>query len=267
MKNYLSIREFSRLSGIEASTLRYWDEIKLFSPVKRHPDNNYRYYTPDQIIAVNFITVLSSLDISLKTISEMENKRNPENIMELIDKQEITLDRQMHCLREAYSVIHTRRELIKQGLRADINEISVVNMPKRSMKLGQKNNYKKGENFYESFTGFCKDANNNQINLNYPIGGYHENIENFYAYPGNPDCFYSLDPEGNKTIEAGDYLVAYHNGYYGDFADFPEKIKKYAKKNNLDLYGPVYVIYLFDEICLEDRTSYLAQFCIPVKSK
>jgi len=68
MKNQLTIKEFSELSGIDASTLRYWDEIGLFSPAHRNTENNYRYYAPTQIIAINFITVLSRLNIPLKTI-------------------------------------------------------------------------------------------------------------------------------------------------------------------------------------------------------
>ena len=72
MKDFLSTQEFSKLSGIATSTLRYWDDIGLFSPRKRNPENNCRYYTPDQMIAVKFITVLSDLKIPLKIISDAE---------------------------------------------------------------------------------------------------------------------------------------------------------------------------------------------------
>ena len=80
MKDFLTVREFSKLSGIEVTTLHYWDDCGLFSPAKRDPENNYRCYTPDQIIGVNFITVLKSLNIPLKIINEIENERNPESI-------------------------------------------------------------------------------------------------------------------------------------------------------------------------------------------
>ena len=92
MKNFLTVKEFSRLSGIERTTLRYWDEIGLFSPAKRDPENNYRYYSSDQIIMVNFINVLSDLNIPLKTIGEMSGKRTPESIVRLIEQREKELD-------------------------------------------------------------------------------------------------------------------------------------------------------------------------------
>jgi effector-binding domain-containing protein len=42
----------------------------------------------------------------------------------------------------------------------------------------------------------------------------------------------------------------------------PAKMAAYAKKNALDITGPVYTIYLHDEICTQDPTKYLAQSCI-----
>ena len=75
MEKLLSIYEFSKLSGIESSTLRYWDEIGLFPPIERSSENNYRYYSPQQMVAVNFIKVLSSIDVPLKTIRETADSR------------------------------------------------------------------------------------------------------------------------------------------------------------------------------------------------
>ncbi len=87
MKDSLSVNEFSKLSGIERTTLRYWDEIGLFSPARRDPDNNYRYYSPYQIISVNFVSVLSDFNIPLKTIATERDKRTPESIVSLIERQ------------------------------------------------------------------------------------------------------------------------------------------------------------------------------------
>ena len=91
MNGLLTIKEFSELSGVEATTLRYWDDVGLFSPIMRNPDNNYRYYSMPQLIALNFITVLSDLNISLKTIGDLDKNRDPDKFIKLIDKQEVML--------------------------------------------------------------------------------------------------------------------------------------------------------------------------------
>ena len=117
MKKLLTIKDFSHFSGIEQTTLRYWDEIGLFSPIKRDPENNYRYYVPEQIITVKFISILSSLNFPLKTISGISETRSPESIVRLIEQKELEMDMEMKRLRECYSIVHARLELIRYGLR------------------------------------------------------------------------------------------------------------------------------------------------------
>ncbi len=291
MKEFLSVNEFSKLSGIEKTTLRYWDEIGLFSPVKRDPDNNYRYYSPDQLIAVHFVTVMSTLNIPLKIIDSIKKERNPKSIILLIEQQEKYLDQEMRRLQECYSVIHERRTLMLEGIRAlkgvpimpgsELNGalpaggiieksepvIDVVHMEEQSGILGPPNEFGEGEDFHDPFSRFGMKANELRINLSYPIGGFHETPEGFINEPGRPDRFISLDPMGNHKRPAGNYLVAYARGYYGRFGDLPEKIKAYTAENDLTLNGPVYTVYVHDEICIDDPSKYLVQVCVAASKR
>jgi len=264
MKEFLSIKEFSKLSGIETTTLRYWDEIGLFSPAIRNPLNNYRCYSPGQVIAANFITVMSSLNVPLKEIAKVEDERNPASIMELIEQQEKFLDKEMMRLRECYSIIHTRRELINCGMKADESKISVMKRDETEIILGPPAEFGEDKAFYEPFMQFCRLAKDLRINLDFPIGGYFECMEDFLQAPGQPSCFFSLDPTGNKTWAGGEYLVGYARGYYGELGDLPKRMAIYAQENSLACFGPVYCTYLFDEICFKDPSQYLVQVAVLV---
>jgi len=268
MKDFLSIKEFSELSGIEPTTLRYWDDIGLFSPEKRDPDNGYRYYSPLQIIAVNFVTVLRNLGISLKAISQIEGTREPDTVMNLVEQQEFLLDKEIRKLQEAHSVIHTRRALIQAGQRADVSQISVDNLPERMLILGPPNEeFQEAGDFFPPFIDFCNHADTLRINLNYPIGGYYTGLETFCAAPAEPQRFFSWDPNGNTARKAGEYMVAYSYGHYGDFDDAPQRMSAYAQKHNLTCKGPVYCIYLFDEVSTKDPSRYLSQISVEVSRK
>lgn len=264
MKDFLSVREFSRLTGIEVSTLHYWDEIGLFSPIKRNPSTNYRYYSPEQLITVNFISVLSSLQIPLKTIGVMKSERNPENIVSLIAEQERKLDLELRRLHDCYSIVHTRSELIRLGMQADPSGIMITELRDTAMVVGERNEWKEDESFYGNFMQFCKTAKTLRIELGYPIGGSHESFDRFLAAPGKPDNFFSLDPTGGVIRKAGTYLVAHAVGYYGELENLRDRVADYAKQHSLTLTGPVYIVYLLDEVCVTEPDKYLAQMSVAV---
>jgi len=269
MNGLLTIKEFSKFSGIEATTLRYWDQIGLFSPTVRDTGNKYRYYSPEQIILANFITVLSNLEVPLKTISELK-ERSPEKIISLIERQEKKLDMEMQRLRECYSVIHMRREMMNYGTRM-LNQmtgpqmITVARLESSKFIMGPRNEFKEGEGFYESFMNFCDKADEMRLNLNLPIGAMHESIDSFMNNPSEPEFFCSLDPTGNKTFAEGEYLTGFTRGYYGQLGEMPSAMAAYAEENALALHGPVYSMYLHDEISVSDPAQFLVQISIAVR--
>lgn len=261
----LSIKEFSEFTGIKQSALRYYDEIGLFSPTLRG-ENGYRYYSCQQIITVNLINVLASLDIPRKKITELERSRTPERILELFSDQEGKLNEQLRQISDSYSVINTFRKLIEEGLNADTGIIQRCQAICLPITLGPPNQFDENEQFYQPFVNYCDYAKEHGVNLSYPIGGYYKDIDSFAHTPAQPDNFFSLNPLGKDTRPAGDYLVGYTRGYYGDMGDIPQKLYDYAKNNDLVLAGSVYAIYLQDEICLANSDNYLVQISARIKS-
>ena len=267
MKDLLSIQAFSKLTGVEASTLRYWDEIGLFSPIKRNPENNYRYYSIAQILALNFITTLSELEIPLKTIAELRKERDPDNLLNLLEKQERKLDMELRALRQRSSIIHARQELIRYGVKVDETQISVLHRDDKALILWPRNEYNEGDTFIEPLAAFITHSGEQRVNLSFPVGGYWDNIESFMKEPSRPDHFFSIDPVGTHIRKAGKYLIGFARGYYSELGDLPERMDTYLKEKSLIASGPVYVMYLHEEICTHDPSQYLSQSCVAVSKK
>jgi len=261
----LSIKDFSEFSGVSQTTLRYYDEIGVLPPAMRGK-NNYRYYTPMQIIILNFINVLIDLGVPLAKIKDVSEHRTPQIMVELLGTQEDILDARLHELRTAYSILHTYRKSIQTGLLADENFIGVKEMNEVKLVEGPQNDFRDSESFYLAFIAFCNSAEKHRINLRYPIGGVHDSMEGFLQAPSEPHRFYSLDPCGNTTRPGGKYLVGYHRGYYGQFGDLPEKFDKYAKDNGLIYTGPVYSHYLLDEVSVANPHNYLSRVIVRLKA-
>lgn len=268
MKEFLSIKEFSNLTGVETSTLRFWDEIGLFSPAKRDPENNYRYYTLAQATTVNFISVLSDLHLPLKEIVEFKEQRDPEKFMKLLERKERELDMELRALRERSSYIHTRRELIGYGLRVDENEITILPREDKAFILWPRNKYTNDEETYiEPLAAFINKVDDYRINLKFPVGGFWDSLQSFFDKPSQPDRFISVDPVGNHIRKEGDYLIGFTRGYYGDMGDLPSRMEEYVTENGIETTGPFYVMYLHDEISTKDPTQYLAQSCVAIAKK
>jgi len=262
----LSIKEFSDFTGLSESTLRYYDKIGLLSPVCRG-ENRYRYYTPFQTIMINFIKVLSSLGVSLSVIRTMSNERTPQRMLALLAQQEKKLNMRLVDLQTTYSIIHTFRDNIQTGISVEENDIGVQEMEEICFALGQVNDFANSKTFYGPFMRFCSQAHENKINLKYPIGGYYETLDVFLKEPSQPTRFFSLDPSGDNRRKAGKYLVAYQKGYYGELEAVPKKLLAYAKKHNITLSGPLFVIYLLDEVSVINHTQYLSQVMVGVSKK
>jgi DNA-binding transcriptional MerR regulator/effector-binding domain-containing protein len=262
----LSIRDFSDFTGVNQSTLRYYDEIGLL-PAAWRGENNYRYYTPFQIIKLNYINVLIELGIPLSAIKEMDQVRTPENVTDLLSRQEVKLDRRLDELRSAYSIIHTYRNNIQHGLMARDGLIRIEELDEKHYVLGGVNNFIDGDTFYNEFIRFCKSADENRINLRYPVGGFHDSFSAFTEASGRPSRYFSLDPIGNNVQPGGKYLVAYKQGFYGEFGDVAQRMTDCAEELELIFTGPVFVVYLLDEISMTEPEQYLSQIISPVSPR
>ena len=259
----LTIKKFSDYTGIKQSTLRHYDEIGLFKPTLR-TENGYRYYSAQQTISVNLIIVLTNAGITVKTIKDFIEHRTPEQIFTLLQGQIPELNRELSRIQHAYSIIHTYSEMIKEGIHADIKKISVRLMPKTFIELGPINDFSSGY-LYNSYFYFLHRMEERNINAAYPAGGYYNDIESFTKKPGQPDRYFSHIPIGSDVKEAGEYLVGYTKGFYGQIGDLPNRMNKYIKHNNLIITGPVYEMYLFDEVTVDNPDQYLIQISTPVK--
>ncbi|MDR0469644.1 MAG: MerR family transcriptional regulator [Peptococcaceae bacterium] len=263
----LTIKEFSNFARVPQSTLRFYDEIELLTPILRGDENNYRYYSPQQLKALNFIEVLIDLGIPLATIKDMVKERTPESMIDLLNRQETILDRKLNELRLAYSIIHAFRTNIQTGLLGPGDDVREESLDELHFVLGQENDFKRNVDEDAMFRQFCDMASEYRINLRYPIGRYHNDMESFIDKPNWPDKYFSLDPIGNCVRSAGKFLVGYRRGYEGDFGDLPQKMAEYADYHHLLFKGPVFIVYLLNEICLKDPSQYLACISVNVSKK
>ncbi|MGE5390125.1 MAG: MerR family transcriptional regulator [Deltaproteobacteria bacterium] len=102
-----TIGQFSRICQVSAKALRHYEKIGLLLPARVDQENQYRYYSPEQIDAVKAITFMKDLGIPLKTVKQIIEQGNQPGEIELV------LEEQRTALLEQLSTLNGR--LVRLG--------------------------------------------------------------------------------------------------------------------------------------------------------
>ncbi|MCL2882368.1 MAG: MerR family DNA-binding transcriptional regulator [Coriobacteriia bacterium] len=262
-KGLLSIHEFSQLTGIKQSTLRYFDKLGIFSPAYRG-ENGYRRYQPFQLIAVSVIDLLHGFGLKTSEVKTFIDHRTPQRMQSLFVEKKEEVEADLERLSRKRDVIETYCDLISKGLSAVPDQLAVRYRPDQAITIGLENDFSTSPTFDRAFSHFYRMADHYDIDLRFPVGGLFDSIDTFVEEPGRPSHFFSVDPQGKDKIPGGNYLTGYSVGPYGETHEVEKRMTEYLKKNNLKAVGPVYNIFLLDEISLTNAGDYLLEAFVRV---
>lgn len=134
--------EICKLCNASRKQLRYYEERGMLSPVSRHKDNNYRYYTHQHICEIVAAKALKNIDMSLSEIKDIIYGRNIGSIQLSIEKKMIAAKETLEDsflryeqsmvvytkLIEAISVLKLHEHKIDTGPRYEITEFPGQNI-------------------------------------------------------------------------------------------------------------------------------------------
>ena len=76
MREYFSIGEVSKITGISINMLRHYDKIGLCRPVLVNDETNYRYYHANQLFYFDVILLARRTGMSLEEVKEVLDTKN-----------------------------------------------------------------------------------------------------------------------------------------------------------------------------------------------
>lgn len=79
-KNFLTVKEFSRLTHTSIDALKHYDRIGLLKPAYIG-ENKYRYYLPEQALLLTRIIFAAKAKINLNQIKKIISKDDPDHSM------------------------------------------------------------------------------------------------------------------------------------------------------------------------------------------
>ena len=122
------IRDLSKLTGVSAKTIRYYETVDLMPQPKRD-ENNFRQYSSDDVERLRFITSARSLGFPIKDISEFLLARD-EGIApcdEVLDKLAEKLDEVDRRIADMLALRETLIEIHREGVKLPRNDVKGEN--------------------------------------------------------------------------------------------------------------------------------------------
>jgi DNA-binding transcriptional MerR regulator len=111
----IKIGDFSRLSQVPISTLRYYDEVGLLRPAAIDETSGYRFYTLEQLPLLNRILALKWLGLSLDQIAQLLAEKVPtSHIHGMLQIKRLELQQQVREVEERLSRVETRLKMLEQ---------------------------------------------------------------------------------------------------------------------------------------------------------
>lgn len=109
------IQELSKVSGVSAKTIRYYESVGLL-PAPSRADNNYRQYTPEAVERLRFIVSSRSLGFSLADIGEFLKARDAgtlpcTRVLDSFDQRILDIDRHIADLLALRDTLTRMREI------------------------------------------------------------------------------------------------------------------------------------------------------------
>lgn len=130
---YLSIGEFSKLSNVNIKSLRYYDSLGILKPAYINPENNYRYYTFQQLNVVELICMCVELGIPLKDFPNYyENKGGQIHLEKLLSCGTERLEQIFLSVSRKLNLLKAiQEELIRASTLPKIGETAVMTITEK----------------------------------------------------------------------------------------------------------------------------------------
>ena len=237
MSTFYKIGEIAALYGVSTDVLRYYEELGILVP--RRGSNEYRIYRTEDLWCLNIIRDLRELGFSMDQIRDYIKERSIRSTMSLFEQELAVIDQQIARLTSLKNNILARRHTISQAQSLPLGEILLKTLPDRPCHRIMQS-YKTDEEMdvlIKQLVNFGKDRQyiigNNQMGsfLNIPSA----KAGNCRAY----DAVFILHPEGEHTIESGNYLSVCYRGDCGQNQRYVPQLISCAENQGMNPAGPL----------------------------
>lgn len=274
MSSMFLIGEISRLFQIDIRTLRYYDEIGLFTPASVDGQTGYRYYSIEQFESLNTILYLKALNIPLKEIRQFVHNRNLDDILHLLKEQRSRTEEKIREFEQIQQKIDQRIHQIEEAAKTEeLYTVRLTELPERTMII-LKQSIRRSDNLemwirhLENSSPHRSSVFLGQVGL--ILSAVSLLKHNFDEYDAiflfaEPDKHISSDTY-LKTLPRQSYLTIRFVGTHADAAEHYEQLLRHAEEIGYGITDDALEITYIDYGLTQDASRFVTEIQIPVQT-
>lgn len=192
---------------------------------------------------------------------------SPSEALWLLENQEHILSQKIEYLRRIQDMLISKKEKLREGIRADISEIKLLHRQKSPLFISDEFDMEKSEISDDIWLGFYLKCKEKRLAFGYPEGflvkkehllsGRTSTASHIICHVGSPACANSFMPQGT-------YLTGWGQGSFNDTQPVYHRLLQYIKENGLTIAGNSYEERLIDEVGAFDKEQQIIQVSIQV---
>lgn len=270
MKTWFTISELAAAQGVSRQCLIWYDRIGLFRPERVDPGNGYRYYSSDQLDALDTIMMMKATGMPLEQIRKELEDYSTSSSQRTLDESIVEIDRKISALKAVRRRLVNRLDSIREATSHSAGQI--VEAARDRMYLYTypvKPPY--SLNDVSLATKKClARAKAEGADVDFITGAilpldrlragrYLETTEVFLPCSG---------PRKGRTVtlDAGHTVSIYHVGAYERAGESYERLIAYCWEHGLEMTSPSYEFALNDYLTTRDKGEYMTRLTVYVRS-
>lgn len=269
MGTNFSIGEMSKLHNISVQTLRHYDKIGLLKPSYINEKTGYRYYSAKHFVILDLIKQCKAMGLSLDEIKELiENYTSFDSILNIISKQKDMIDNKIKELTSVKNNISFLENRIKHSLEEGINEVFIkYNDERKFIKYDNTKRYTEEFEIKLSKTLVDMERKYSSSNKELAFAISYEDIKKYDELIYN-NMLISVGeniPDNHNnliTLPKGEYVTLNFDDDYNDTSKYYKSIMDYIDKNNIEVSGEIYEIYIMTRVGNDGKERSLGQIQI-----
>lgn len=265
------IGEFANFIKVPIKTLRYYDEIGIFKPVKVDDETGYRYYSAGQLPLLNRILFLKDIGFSLNQISYIiSNNLSSKDLIDMLNLKDMEIGESIKIEQERKRKVNSLIKMLNEEdsiMKYDVIMKQVPPVMGACLRDTVKNYGDQGHLWGELVAHIEK--NNSKVlpgcMVLYYDPGYKESQVDIEVVEMISNPIPSTDRIKYREIEGVLMASTIHKGSYETLSQGYNAILKWIEENGYVPCGPNREIYIEGEWSVKSVDDYITEIQVPVK--